>query len=133
MKMTRVRQDRQTRPLRLSADLLSQVEALAKQHQRSFNSEVVWALEQYVKRQERTKAKAGPMTLLEVLEGLNPHAVIRNIEFGDEHTVATVLTQLSGDSAMAEPATLQGNEIYLTTESGDIYTAADPVFVIVKK
>ena len=51
--MTRVRQDRQTRPLRLSAEIISQVEALAKQHKRSFNSEVAWALEQYIKAERK--------------------------------------------------------------------------------
>jgi hypothetical protein len=63
-------------------------------------------------------------TLLEVFESLDPTTIIRNVEFGDEHTVKSVLIQLSADPAMAEPAVRQGNEIYLNTD-------ADPVFIIV--
>ncbi len=42
------------RPLRLSDELEQAIAALAEQHKRSFHSEVVWALEQYVNQQNRS-------------------------------------------------------------------------------
>jgi len=67
-------------------------------------------------------------TLLDVLGSLDPDTVLR--EDGFTITAADLIN--SGDSDLVEPATRQGNEIYLTDEQGNIYTAADPAFTIVK-
>ena len=37
--------------IRFPLDVLALIRTLAKQHQRSFNGEVVWALREYAKRQ----------------------------------------------------------------------------------
>lgn len=71
------------------------------------------------------------MTLLEVLESLDPNTDIC-CDAGDTVTASELLDRLDGHSDLAEPAAREGNEIYLATESGDIYTAGDPVYTIVE-
>ena len=70
------------------------------------------------------------MNLRNVLESLDPETVLQD---GDQRlTASRLLDAIDGSSDLAEPATRQGDEIYLTDENGNIYTAADPAYTIVK-
>ena len=41
--------------IRFPLDVLAAVRALAKQHERSFNGEVIWALREYTERHQRER------------------------------------------------------------------------------
>lgn len=44
--------------IRFPWDVLKAIRTLAKQHERSFNGEVIWALREYAKRQQDGKGKS---------------------------------------------------------------------------
>lgn len=45
--------------IRFPLDVLSAIRRLAKQHERSFNGEVIWALRDYAQRQEQQQKASG--------------------------------------------------------------------------
>ncbi len=49
--------DEQPITIRFPLDVLAMIRKLAKQHERSFNGEVIWALREYVARYSEPKGK----------------------------------------------------------------------------
>ena len=72
-------------------------------------------------------------SLLKVLQSLGEDTVIENGVTGEKNTVGRELNAIEGTNDAAEPAIIQGDEIYLATESGDIYTAATPAYIVKKR
>ena len=68
------------------------------------------------------------MSLQKVLKSLGADTVIENGITGEINTVGRELAAIEGSNDAAEPAVIQGQEIYLATENGEIYTAATPAY-----
>ncbi len=72
-------------------------------------------------------------SLLKVLQSLGEDTVIENGVTGEKNTVGRELAAIEGTNDAAEPAIIQGDEIYLATESGEIYTLATPAYIVKKR